>query len=338
MKKRSALWLGVLLLMLMAFLTGCGTKSEKDVINDLNKKYENMNSYKTNAVMTFQHNGKKQIYQVNITYKKPYYYKVALSDGNKENKQMILRNPDGVFVLTPELNKSYRFDSNWPNNRSQAYLFHSLAKDILNDPNPGFTAKDNHYIFNTKTNYSTSQLANQSIVLKKDLTPEKVQIKDKDQNVVVTVQFKSFDVNPSIDNKTFDVKQNMTAARISKTQTTSAANRGSSFKLLNPTAVLSGTKLASVNPEITSIGDRYVLKYGGKKPFTLIESKSQSSVSSVPTLATGSPENLGFAIGSSGEHSLSWSYGGTDYYLASDQLTQSELVTIAQSVNGTVTK
>lgn len=335
MKKWSALWFGAILI--LALLSGCGTKSEKDVINDLNKQYENINSYKTDAVMTFQHNGKKQTYQVNITYKKPSYYKVALSDGKKENNQMILRNPEGVFVLTPELNKSYRFDSNWPNNRSQAYLFHSLAKDILNDPNPGFTAKDNQYIFETKTNYNTSQLANQSISLKKDLTPEKVQIKDKDQNVVVTVKFKSFKVNPSIDNKTFDVKQNMTAARISKTQTTTAEN-SSSFKLLQPTAILSGTKLASIKPEITTLGDRYVLKYAGKKSFTLIESKSETSVSSVPTLATGSPENLGFAIGSSGDRSLSWSYGGTDYFLASDKLTQSELMTIAQSVNGIATK
>jgi outer membrane lipoprotein-sorting protein len=337
MKKWSALCLGVLLI--MALLTGCGTKSEKDVINDLNKRYENINSYTTDAVMTFQHNGKKQTYQVTISYKKPSFYKVALSDGKKENKQMILKNKEGVFVLTPELNKSYRFDSDWPNNRSQAYLYHSLAKDILNDPNPGFTAKDNHYVFKTKTNYNTTQLANQSISLKKDLTPENVQIKDKDQNVVVSVKFKTFKINPSIADKTFDVKQNMTAARISKSQTTTAENKNNaSPKLLYPTAVLSGTKLATVKPESTQIGDRYVLKYTGKKPFTLIETRSQTALSSVPTIATGSPENLGFAIGSIGDNSLSWSHGGTDYYLASDKLTQDELMTIAQSVNGTLTK
>ncbi|MCL1632351.1 outer membrane lipoprotein carrier protein LolA [Sporolactobacillus sp. CPB3-1] len=334
MKKWSALWIGAILM--IALLSGCGTKSEKDVIDDLNKRYENMNSYSTDAVMTFQSQGKKQVYKINVTYKKPNYYKVALSDGNQTNQQMILKNKDGVFVLTPELKKSYRFTSDWPNNRSQAYLFHSLAKDILNDPNPGFTAKENQYIFKTKTNYNTPQLANQTITLKKDLTPENVQIKDKDENTVVTVKFKSFKVNPSIDNKTFDVKQNMTAALISKTQTATAKN--SSFKLLYPTATLSGTKLSSVEPETTQIGDRYVLKYQGKKPFTLIESKSQTSVSSTPTLATGNPENLGFAIGSISDKSLSWSHNGTDYFLASDKLTDDEMRVIAQSVNGTATK
>ncbi|BBO00069.1 LolA family protein [Sporolactobacillus terrae] len=336
MKKWSALWLSAIL-MTALLLSGCGAKSEKDVINDLNKRYEKINSYSTNAVMTFHNHGKAQAYQVNIMYKRPNLYRVSLSDANKANKQMILKNKEGVYVLTPELNKSYRFDSDWPNNRSQAYLYHSLAKDILNDPNPSFTAKENHYIFNTKTNYNTAQLANQEISLKKDLTPETVKIKDKDQKVVVTVTFKNFKVNPSIPNKTFDVKQNMTAANLSKTQSTSAENK-SSLKLLYPTAVISGTKLETLKPASSKFGDRYVLKYAGKKPFTLIETKSQTAASSAATLATGTPANLGFAVGSFGDHSLSWSSNGTDFYLASEKLTQDEMITIAQSVNGTVTK
>lgn len=335
MKKWSFVWLSAVL-MIIGLLSGCGTKSEKDVVKDLGNKIENLNSYQTDATMTFQHNGKKQIYQANITFKKPYYYRVALSDSKKENKQMILRNADGVFVLTPELNKSYQFESTWPNNRSQAYLYHSLNQDIQNDPNPGFKVKDNQYIFDTKTNYNTTQLANQSITLNKNLTPDSVQVKDKDQNVIVTVKFSHFRINPTLDNKTFDVKQNMTAARISGTQTTTANN--AVFKVQYPTADISGTKLAQMKPEVTQAGEKYVLKYSGKKPFTLIESKSATSLSVVPTLATGDPANLGFAIGSVSNNTLSWSNGGTDYYLASEKLTQDELITVAQSVNGIVVK
>ncbi|WP_100486026.1 LolA family protein [Sporolactobacillus pectinivorans] len=334
MKKWSVVGLAAILMAVL--LSGCGAKSEKDVIKDLGNKIEQMNSYQTDATMTFQHNGKKQIYQANITFKKPYYYRVALTDSKNENKQMILRNADGVFVLTPELNKSYQFESTWPNNRSQAYLYHSLNQDIQNDPNPGFKIKDNQYIFDTKTNYNTTQLANQSITLNKNLTPEMVQVKDKDQNIIVTVNFSHFKVNPPIDQKTFDVKQNMTAARIKNTQTVSADN--ATFRLQYPTADISGTKLSMMKPEVTQAGEKYVLKYSGKKPFTLIESKSVASLSIIPALATGDPANLGFAIGSVSDNTLSWSSGGTDYYLASDKLTQDELISVAQSMNGTVIK
>lgn len=334
MKRWSAAVLAAILL--ITVLSGCGAKSQKSVVQDLSKKIEDINSYQTEATMTFQHNGKKQTYQATIVFQKPYYYRVALSDGNKQNSQMILRNADGVFVLTPELNKSYRFESNWPNNRSQAYLYHSLAKDILNDPNPGFAAKENQYIFDTKTNYNTTQLANQQIALNKDLTPANVRIMDKDRNVIVTVTFKNFKVNPTLDKTIFDVRKNMTAARIGQTQTASAA--AGTFKVQYPTAQISGTKLSSMTPETSQTGEKYVIKYGGQKSFTLIESKSAAAVSSMPALASGDPANLGFSIGSVNNNTLVWSYRGTDYLLASEKLTQDELTTIAQSMNGKVVK
>lgn len=334
--KRWSIFGLVSVVLLSVLLSGCGAKSEKSVIEDLRKKVENLNSYQTDATMTFQHNGKKQTYEANISFQKPSYYRVTLSDSKKANKQMILRNSNGVFVLTPELNKSYQFESTWPNNRSQAYLYHSIAKDILNDPNPGFKAKDNTYVFDTKTNYNTTQLANQSITLQKDLTPDTVQVKDKDQNVIVTVKFKNFKVNPALDKKTFDVKQNMTASRIEDSKPASAA--GAAFKVKYPTAEISGTKLSSMKPEVTQKGEKYVLQYSGKKPFTLIESQSKEALSVVPTFASGDPANLGFAFGAAGDHTLAWSHEGTDYFLASEKLTNEELVAIAQSVNGTVIK
>ncbi|CAM3111453.1 LolA family protein [Sporolactobacillus spathodeae] len=335
MKKWPMLWLVAILIGILT-LSGCGTKSEKAVVQDLGNKLDKMNSYQTDATMTFEHNGKKQKYQANITFKKPYYYRVALSDSKKQNQQMILRNANGVFVLTPQLNKSYQFESNWPNNRSQAYLYNTLVKDIVNDPNPNFKVKENQYVFDTKTNYNTTQLANQTITLNKNLAPQKVQVKDKDQNIVVTVVFKNFKFNPNLDKKTFDVKKNMTAAKIKATESATASN--TPFKVQYPTAKIGGTKLSLMKPEVTETGEKYILKYAGKKPFTLIESQSRQNMTVAPTLAAGDPANLGFAIGAVSNQTLSWSYGGTDYYLASNAMTQDELITVAQSVNGNVVK
>lgn len=86
----------------------------------------------------------------------------------KDQSQVILRNENGVFVLTPSLNKSFRFHSDWPNNSSQVYLFESLVKDVKNDGEASFSAKDSKYIFETKTNYQHNQmLPTQEIVFHK---------------------------------------------------------------------------------------------------------------------------------------------------------------------------
>lgn len=47
-----------------------------------------------------------------------------------EHKQIILRNNDGLYVITPSLNKSFKFESTWPDNSSQSYILSSLIKDI----------------------------------------------------------------------------------------------------------------------------------------------------------------------------------------------------------------
>ena len=40
----------------------------------------------------------------------------------KDQSQIILRNEEGVFVLTPALNKSFRFQSDWPQNSSRLFI------------------------------------------------------------------------------------------------------------------------------------------------------------------------------------------------------------------------
>ncbi len=326
-------------IMLLFVLAGCGTKSQKDVVTDLGNKLDKMEGYKTNALLTFKQGKKNQTYQAEIWFKKPSYYRVVLSDMKKQNTQMILRNKEGVYVLTPQLNKTYKFDSNWPNNRSQAYLFQSLANDIMNDADSTFTSKNNQYIFKTKTSYQTKELANQQITLKKDLTPTSVKVMDKDMNVVVDVTFKNFQVDPKLSTSDFNVKENMTTSSLEKSQSTSGKVASStSFEVAYPTIKLEGTKMKEMKSVTTGGSKKFILRYSGKKPYTLIESQSQVMSTSSPVQVSGEPVNMGSGVATLGENSLTWSHGGTDYYLVSDKLTDQEMQDVARSVAGKVEK
>ncbi|TCP23822.1 outer membrane lipoprotein-sorting protein [Scopulibacillus darangshiensis] len=323
-------------IMFLFVLAGCGEKSQKDVVSELDKKMDKIEGYKTKAVMTFMHGDKKQSYHADIWYKNPNYYKVVLKDDKKENTQMIIRNKDGVYVLTPALNKSYKFESDWPENRSQYYLYQSLAKDILNDSEPTFEAKENKFIFKTKTNYPTKELAYQKISLMKDnLRPASVQVMDKDMNVVVDIAFKDFTFNPKFDKDAFNVKKNMTSAKIDEPTTASKENE---FKVFYPTVNLPKTKLEEMTSVGTAGDKKFILRYKGDKSFTLIESKSEAANTSKQVAAMGKLVYLGFTVGTMTDHSLSWSNKGMEYYLASDKLTKEEMQAIARSVNGKVIK
>lgn len=332
MKKAFSIMLvGVLFLLT---LSACGQKSQEQVTGSLQKKLENLKGYKAEATMTLQAGEKPSTYDVEIWYQKPDSYRIHLKNKKQKLSQMILKNKDGVFVLTPQLNKSYRFQSDWPKNGSQWYLYESLLKDILNDSEPTFTAKDDNYVFETKTNYEHSDLKSQQIKLtKKDLKPVSVKIKGKDKKVRVDMEFKKTNFDPKFDDNSFNLKKNMAQAQM-EVPAMAKNDSKNSFNVYYPTNKPAGVQLTS-KKATTDKGDAYVLDYSGDQSFTLMERQSQvASDSTEAAEALGEPVNLGFAIGTMSDHSISWTYDGTDFFLASKDLSKDKLADVARSVQG----
>lgn len=326
-------------LILVFALTGCGEKSQEDVVKALDKKVEQMSGYKANARMTLQTGSEPQVYEVEIWHKSPAHYRVSLKNPKKDQSQMILRNNEGVFVLTPALNKSFRFQSDWPKNSSQAYLYESLVKDIMDDAQAVFKSTKDHYVFETKTNYKNNKmLPLQEITIKKSsLAPVKVKIMDPDRNTLVTVDFSNVEFNTKFDKDAFDMSKNMTAAQLDVPVSASVDNKP--FSVIYPTMELAGTKLTEEKEVATEDGKRVVLTYSGEKSFTLIQEKANvSEVASLANFPEGEPVDLGFTMGALTKNSITWTHNGVEYMLASEDLSQEEMVSIAQSVQGQIGK
>lgn len=335
MKKK---WLGLLFGLIVVFaLAGCGEKSQEDVVGALNEKVGKLSGYKADAKMTLQTGSEPQEYDVQIWYKQPHYYRVNLKNAQKEQSQMILRNDEGVFVLTPALNKSFRFQSDWPKNSSQAYLYESLVKDILDDPDAKFTATKEHYVFETKTNYKNNKmLPKQEITLnKKDLAPIMVKVMDPDQNALLTVEFSNVEFDASFDGDAFDMEKNMTGAQLEVPVMAGVSE--SPLAVMYP-EVMPGAELVEEKEVMTENGTRVVMTFAGDKSFTLIQERSQVSPAGTTTSMSGEPVDLGFTVGALTENSISWTFQGVDFMLASEDLTQEEMISVARSVQGQAIK
>ncbi|MCH6268687.1 MULTISPECIES: outer membrane lipoprotein carrier protein LolA [Neobacillus] len=337
MRKKLVLLITGLIAIFM--LAACGSKSQDDVVKDLNGKQKDLSSYKAEAKMTLKMGSDSQVYDVEIWHMDPNFYRVNLKNAEKDQSQMILRNNEGVFVLTPALKKSFRFQSDWPQNSSQAYLYESLIKDIVADKDAKFSATKEHYVFETKTRYqNNSMLPIQEIKLnKKDLSPAVVKVMDPDRNALVTVEFTKVKFNASFDKDDFDMKKNMTRAELNMPAMADGGDKA--FTVKYPTYEIKGTKLIEEKSVKIEDGKRVVLTYDGKKSFTLVQEKVKSKVASTtPTYVEGDLVDLGITIGAVTDHSISWSQGGVDYMIASKNLTKKEMVEIAKSVQGEAVK
>ncbi|WP_099156475.1 LolA family protein [Virgibacillus ndiopensis] len=338
MKKTFGIWIAVVFCLIL-LLAACGEKSQEDVVKKLEDKLENMNGYKAEAEMKMNTGPESLKYQLDIWHKKKDFYRVALKNNQDEKgSQIILKNEDGVFVLTPALNKSFKFQRDWPEKTSQPYLFQSLVQDIVKDKDAEFEVSDSAYIFRTKTNYqSNNNLPYQEIHIdKKSYTPKLVKVLDKDKNALVEVKFKNFDTNSSFKDDDFALEKNMTTGTAETTASTNE-NMGA-FTVVLPTET-SGSEITEKKQIDLENGQRVVMTFEGEKNFTLIEEKQEV----VPTLSSpqevnGEIVNLGHTIGAISDNSIEWSSNGMDFYLASKDLTKEELIEVAKSVQGKAVK
>ena len=319
----------------MIFLGACGKKTEEQVVNELKAKVEQLNSYKLKGTMTLSMGQDSQKYEVEVWHSKPDFYRVHLKNAENGQSQMILRNQDGVFVLTPALNKSFKFQSEWPTNTSQPYLYESLITDILEDGESQYLEEDNHYVFETKTRYHYHKmLPLQEITFQKsNLAPISVKIMDQDRNVMLAVEFSEMEFNAPFEDGSFDLNRNMTGAQFEVPVATEEAEVVESFPLKIPMAELPGATLTDEEEILTANGIRYIMTYEGEKGFTFIQEKDEAVPASLTaTVVNGDLVHIGATVGAITERSLTWTEDGVKYMIASNNLTKEEMIMLAESL------
>lgn len=201
-----------MIMCVIVLVAGCGKKSADDVVKDLSNVVSGMDSYHGTALMTLHTGETPQEYLVDVSYRKPSYYRIAMTNENKDVTQIVLRNDEGVFVLTPSLNKSFRFKSDWPDNQGQVYLYETLVRSIIGDKTRQLASGENAYVFDVAANYNSSSLVRQKIWLNKEnYAPQQVQVSDANAKVLVDLKFSDFKFGTKFNKDAFDMERNMTA-------------------------------------------------------------------------------------------------------------------------------
>ena len=194
----------IILFICCLLITGCS--DTKNIKKNFVNRVDGANSYKLNGTLSINNDDDVYNYSVEVGYKKDDYYKVTLKNKANNHVQIILKTDDGVYVLTPSLNKSFKFQSDWPYNNSQIYLLDAISSDIKNDKDSEISKKDNKYFLMTKVNYSNnSRLIKQKLEFDEEFNLSKVIVYDKDGIEVMTMKFDKIKLNCKFSKEYFDV-------------------------------------------------------------------------------------------------------------------------------------
>ncbi|WP_328699995.1 DUF4367 domain-containing protein [Chengkuizengella marina] len=352
MRMRKITWIFIVVICVSLILSACGSRDADDVVGDLEKKLKDLESYHGTGTMTLNTGNEAQEYQLEVSYKSPHFYRISITNTERDVTQIVLRNEEGVFVLTPHLQKSFRFQSDWPGQQGQVYLYETLVNSIITDDERQFTKDDEQksFVFDVNANYQNRSLSRQKIWLSKDgYEPQQVEIADDNASVLVLVRFNEFEFDKQFEDDAFDMQRNLSMWQMKSLPTFLADQEAMDEEVESgPTNLSFGVYTPSYTPDGVEFSDlrevqrddhlAILVRYAGVYNYTIIEEKPEAQD---VNLSQGEIIDLGYTFAVlTGEvqKTLSWYYDGVEFKLTTDDLPKEEMIKVAQSLEGQIGK
>lgn len=261
-KKNIAILMGIVAIIGMIFLIFRPKSFEKEA----NKVFDSLTSYTLQGEMELNKGEEIKSYLLEVNYKKMEedgYFKVSLFDKNLNQEQILLRNKEGVFVMTPSLNQIFRFEGEWPLNSPKPYLIQTMV-DILHQEDSVIEKIKDGAMIKSPVHYPNNKTyKQQEMVFDSKAKPQSITIFDEQGTVQLKVVFSHVSYNNEIQDEIFNVPEELN-------NTVSSYLLNEADLPLYPVQIL-GSELVSTNTYLVNGETRYILEYKGDLNFTVIQ-------------------------------------------------------------------
>lgn len=306
---------------------------EKPFEDRLQQTLGSLNSYLLEGVMEVAEGEDTKSYDVSVKYLKQDdqdYFRVAMKDSGMDQEQEIIRNAEGVFVVTPTLNQIFKFQGNWPSNSLKPYLLQSM-REIAADESAQIEQTEEGYQISAGVNYPNNRnFTQQEMVFSDDLKIKSVQIFDDDHVLQMKMLFSKVDYEPGLTAEDFQVPQQL------EKETAAEPITDEDLPLMPMEtfgAVLSNSSVVENDGKV-----QYVLEYTGEKNFTIVEEVAESEETTQTIIMSGSlVDGLNMVGRYDGNHMTSV-INSVRYTIYSDDLSEEEMSAVLQSMQVVVMK
>ena len=306
---------------------------EKPFEDRLQQTLGSLNSYLLEGVMEVAEGEDTKSYDVSVNYLKQDdqdYFRVAMKDSGMDQEQEIIRNAEGVFVVTPTLNQIFKFQGNWPSNSLKPYLLQSM-REIAADESAQIEQTEEGYQISAGVTYPNNRnFTQQEMVFSDDLKIKSVQIFDDDHMLQMKMLFSKVDYEPGLTAEDFQVPQQL------EKETAAEPITDEDLPLMPMEtfgAVLSNSSVVENDGKV-----QYVLEYTGEKNFTIVEEVAESEETTQTIIMSGSlVDGLNMVGRYDGNHMTSV-INSVRYTIYSDDLSEEEMSAVLQSMQVVVMK
>ena len=242
----------------------------KSFSKEFEKVMGNLTSYTLHGEMEINKGEELKSYLIEVNYKKgdeDDFYKVSLYDKNLNQEQILLRNLEGVFVITPSLNQIFKFEGDWPMNSPKPYLIQTMFDVMKNEEAQIEQRKDGATIITPVVYSNNKNYRIQKMEFDAEAKPITVEISDETETVQLKLVFDKVTYNHEIKDEVFTAPQHLD----------NSVNGGyidESDLPMYPVSIFD-SQLVSHNEMLVNGEKRHILEYTGDKNFTILQTVKQ---------------------------------------------------------------
>lgn len=329
MKKKVAVIVGVLLLAVALFLVLKPSSFEKKA----DKTMQKLTSYKLEGNMEISSGEEFKNYAITSSWMKEgedEYFKVSMIDKSLNQEQIILKNKEGVFVVTPSLNQVFKFQGEWPMNSPKPYLLQTMM-DVLKNDHQTKKEKDGILISADAKYPSAAQLVRQEIKFNKDTKPLYLIAYDANNAPALTMEFTAVSYNEGFEAGYFDTPK-------SSIETPTSSYTGLIELPLYPMTVFDSKLVASTVSSVNG-QPQHILEFSGRAGF---HSRADGKSAESGTDGDGSQRRSDRGAGTCRHHydgnRLTITNSQVEYSVYSNDLTPQEMMQVVESMQVSVMK
>lgn len=328
--KKKMLIAGIALVVLIA---GFIMFRPKSFSKECEKTMSNLTSYTMQGEMELNKGEDVKSYLLEVNYKKGEaddYYKVSLFDKNLNQEQVLLRNNEGVFVVTPSLNQIFKFEGEWPLNSPKPYLVQTMYDVMKNEEAEISESKEGANVISPVTYPNNKNYKRQEMSFDADAKPQLIEIFDEDNTVQLRLIFDKVEYNNTLSDDVFKTPGNLESS-------VAAMPINNEDLPLYPVSVFD-SKLVSKNVMEVNGEERHILEFVGDKNFTIVETiKSASNETQtvfMPQEMIDAIDVIGFYDGAS----MSSYHQNVELTVFSQDLSPEEMMSVISSMQVAVMK
>ncbi len=330
MKKKALIAAGIAVVVILGLFMIMRGKSFDKQFQDTTA---NLTNYLLEGDMEITKGEDIKSYAVKVRYLKEGeedYFRVALTDKDLNQEQEIIRNKDGIYVVTPSLNQIFKFEGNWPTNSLKPYLLQSMS-EIMKSDTVQVENSENGYKVTADVTYPNNRNFNvQEMYFDQNAKVQYVEIFDKDHVSQLKIAFTKVDYDPGLKSDDFKVP-----AQLDK-QTAASVVEEEDLPLMPMEtygAVLENNLVVENGGVV-----QHILEFSGDKNFTIVEQIAESPETTQTIIMSGDLFDATGVVGRYDGSQLSAVIDSIQYSIYSDELDEQEMAAILNSMQVVVMK